>query len=135
MGKKIRMVGFQNDIASFLGALDLFAFATKSEGLGQVAVEAMVVGKAVVMTNIAPLRGIVVDGETGRLVDIGSADSFTHVIIPLLKDPTERARMGALGRARVKEFFTAERMSQETLSLYEDVLRRRSTLRASAMTA
>ena len=131
-GEKIRMVGFQNDIASFLGALDLFAFATKSEGFGQVAVEAMAVGKAVVMTNIAPLTEIVVDGETGRLVDTGSADSFANVIIPLLKDPAERARMGALGRARVKEFFAAERMSQKTLSLYEDVLRRRSTLRASA---
>lgn len=132
LGEKIRLVGFQNDIVSFLGALDLFAFATQSEGFGQVAVEAMAAGKAVVMNNIAPLTEIVVDGETGRLVDTGSAESFASVIAPLLKNPTERARMGELGRARVKEFFTAERMSQETLALYQNVLRRRAALRASA---
>jgi len=132
LNDKVRLIGFQEDVASFLGALDLFAFATKSEGFGQVAVEAMAAGKPLVTGKIAPLTEIVVDGETGLLVDSSSAESFAGVIAPLLKNPTERARMGELGRARVKEFFTAERMSQETLALYQNVLRRGAALRASA---
>ena len=50
------------------------------------------------------------------------AEALTHLLI----DPLERERMGMRGRERVRKYFTAERMSQETLLLYEDLLRRRS---------
>ena len=36
LGEKLRLVGFQTDVVSFLNALDVFAFASSSEGFGQV---------------------------------------------------------------------------------------------------
>src|SRR5207249_1367063 len=57
--KEVRLVGFQSDIAAFLSVLDVFAFATQSEGFGQVVIEAMAAGKAVVASKIAPLTEII----------------------------------------------------------------------------
>jgi len=130
--EKVRLVGFQNDIVSFLNALDIFALATSSEGFGQVLVEAMATGKPVVASKIPPLTEIVIDGETGLLVERGNPKAFAEALTHLLIDPLEQSRMGMRGRERVKEYFTAERMSQETLLLYEELLQRRSAFRSIA---
>ena len=123
LGEKVRLVGFQNDVVSFLNALDVFAFASSSEGFGQVLVEAMAAAKPVVASKISPLTEIVVDGNTGLLVEPGDPTAFADAIVSLLKNPIERERMGLRGRERVKKFFTAERMARQTLALYEEMER------------
>ena len=132
LGEKVRLVGFQTDVVSFLNALDVFAFASSSEGFGQVVIEAMAAGKPVITSKIAPLTEIVADGETGLLVESGSPQSFASAIAQLLIDPMERHRMGARGRERVTKCFTAERMTQETLLLYENLLGQKSEVRSIA---
>ena len=132
LGEKLRLVGFQTDVVSFLNALDVFAFASSSEGFGQVVIEAMAAGKPVITSKIAPLTEIVADGETGLLVESGSPQSFASAIAQLLIDPMERHRMGARGRERVTKCFTAERMTQETLLLYENLLGQKSEVRSIA---
>ena len=129
---RVRLIGFQNDVVSFLNILDVFALATNSEGFGQVVIEAMAAGKPVVTSKIAPLTEIVADGETGLLVESRSPQSFASAIAQLLIDPMERHRMGARGRERVTKSFTAERMTQETLLLYENLLGQKSEVRSIA---
>ena len=129
---RVRLIGFQNDVVSFLNTLDVFALATNSEGFGQVVIEAMAAGKPVVTSKIAPLTEIVADGETGLLVESGSPQSFASAIAQLLIDPMERHRMGTRGRERVTKCFTAERMTQETLLLYENLLGQKSEVRSIA---
>ncbi len=129
---RVRLIGFQNDVVSFLNTLDVFALATNSEGFGQVVIEAMAAGKPVVTSKIAPLTEIVADGETGLLVESRSPQSFASAIAQLLIDPMERHRMGARGRERVTKSFTAERMTQETLLLYENLLGQKSEVRSIA---
>jgi glycosyltransferase involved in cell wall biosynthesis len=129
---RVRLIGFQNDVVSFLNTLDVFALATNSEGFGQVVIEAMAAGKPVVTSKIAPLTEIVIDGQTGLLVESGSPQSFASAIAQLLIDPMERHRMGARGRERVTKSFTAERMTQETLLLYENLLGQKSEVRSIA---
>ena len=121
--ENVRLVGFHNDVVSFLSAIDVFAFATKSEGFGQVMVEAMAMSKPVVASAIPPLTEIAVDSDTGLLVESGNPRAFADALIQLIKDPLKRERMGLRGRERVEEFFTAERMAGQTLALYEELER------------
>jgi glycosyltransferase involved in cell wall biosynthesis len=132
IGERVRLIGFQNDVASFLSALDVFAFASNSEGFGQVLVEAMATATPVVASRIPPLNEIVVDNKTGLLVELGNSQAFADALAQLLMDPEKRERLGTRGRKRVREYFTAERMSQETVLLYEELIGRRSTLRSIA---
>jgi glycosyltransferase involved in cell wall biosynthesis len=121
---KVRLIGFQDDAVSFLDAIDVFAFATKSEGFGQVLVEAMAAGKPVVASRIPPLTEIVVDGDCGLLVEKDNPKAFAAALSRLLHHREERQSMGARGRERVNSHFTAKRMSNETLELYECILSR-----------
>jgi glycosyltransferase involved in cell wall biosynthesis len=121
----VDLLGFQEDVPAFLHRLDVFALASYSEGFGQVIIEAMAAGKPVVARRIAPFTEIILDGETGLLVEPENPKAFADAIAWLLTRPREARDMGARGRERVGRHFSAERMAAETLSLYHDLLSRR----------
>jgi glycosyltransferase involved in cell wall biosynthesis len=122
LGEKVRLVGFQTDVVSFLNALDVFAFASNSEGFGQVLVEAMAAGKPVVANEVPPLTEIVVNQETGLLVETGNPTLFADALYRLLSNRVDQQQMGARGRERVEKFFNAKKMADQTLALYGELL-------------
>jgi glycosyltransferase involved in cell wall biosynthesis len=120
--QEVRLVGFQSDIPAFLGALDVFAFATLSEGFGQVVVEAMAAAKPIVVSKVPPLTEIVVDGQTGMLAEPQNPTAFAKTIKQLLTHRQESQSMGEQARKRVQSHFSAQRMAEETVSLYESMI-------------
>ena len=128
----VRLVGFQADAAAFFRGLDIFAFASRSEGFGQVVIEAMAAGKPVVASRIAPLTEIVVEAENGFLVEQGKGDLFAGAICRLCRDAAERQRLGEGGKMRVEEYFTVDRMGRETISLYEQLVGQSRLLKSVA---
>jgi glycosyltransferase involved in cell wall biosynthesis len=120
--ERVRLIGFQTDVISFLHALDVFAFPSKSEGFGQILVEAMAAGKPVVACKIPPMTEIAVDGETGLLVEPGKPQAFGTALVRLLSRPDEQRRMGYGAQKRVYTHFTANRMADEMSLLYEDLV-------------
>jgi glycosyltransferase involved in cell wall biosynthesis len=125
--ENVRLVGFQSDIASFIGALDVFAFASRSEGFGQVLIEAMAAGKPVVAGRIPPFTEIVADGETGLLVELESPESFAEAIAWFLSHPDKTAQMGRQGQERVRNYFSMEQKVVQTFSLYKRLIERNGT--------
>jgi glycosyltransferase involved in cell wall biosynthesis len=121
LGEHVRFLGFQDDVPSFLHALDVFAFASRSEGFGQVVIEAMAAGKPVVVSRIAPLTEIVVDGESSLWAESENPESFAEKIIWLFSHPEEARAMGRRGKERVYTLFSASRMVEETVHTYERV--------------
>jgi glycosyltransferase involved in cell wall biosynthesis len=77
------------------------------EPMGQVAVEAMAVGKPVVASDIGGLGDVVVHGETGILVPPGDPGALAQALDGLLADPVARLRMGAAGAQRSKLFMVS----------------------------
>jgi glycosyltransferase involved in cell wall biosynthesis len=125
LNQTVRLVGFQDDVASLLNAVDVFALPSHSEGFGQILVEAMAAGKPVVASRIAPLTEIAVDQESALFVEPGNPSAFADALYLLATNPEGRRQMGARGRRRVEEFFAARRMAQETSAIYEEMLRRK----------
>jgi glycosyltransferase involved in cell wall biosynthesis len=65
---------------------------------------------------------VVIDGETGILIERGDSDALAAAIAKLLADPHLRERMGAAGRERVRQLFTWERSIARLEDLYGGVL-------------
>jgi len=61
---------------------------------------------------------IVVDGETGHLVERGDADAIVDAILALEADPDAAVEMGLRGRRRAEELFSRDAF----LRNYQDVL-------------
>jgi len=72
--------------------------------------EAMSCGCAIVASDTAPVREMIVDGETGRLVDFFSTDRLASTVDDLLGDPAVRRRLGDNARAFACERYDLERV-------------------------
>jgi glycosyltransferase involved in cell wall biosynthesis len=88
------------------------------ELLGLAAIEAMASGTAVVASRVGGLPEIVVDGETGFLVEPGDVDALRDRLSLLVSDESAAVRMGTAARERVLERFTWERCAERCLEAY-----------------
>jgi glycosyltransferase involved in cell wall biosynthesis len=95
------------------------------EPMGQVAIEAMLVGCPVVASDVGGLRDVVEHGVTGLRVPPGDPDALAAALDGLLDDPVARQRMGAAGRVRARRFEVTE-VAPQVLAVFEDALRARA---------
>jgi glycosyltransferase involved in cell wall biosynthesis len=119
--KHVLLAGFRPDVLSLHKAFDIFVMSSVTEGLGTSLLDAMAAGKPVVATTAGGIPEVVVDGKTGFLVPPRDHDAMASAIVTLLKDDALRHGMGEAGRARVRTIFSAERMVQDTLRVYQRV--------------
>lgn len=108
---------------ALFSAADLLVFPSRfEESFGLVAVEAMRAGIPVVTSSVGGLPEIVGDGVTGRLVPPGDVEGFAGAVEALAADPALRRRLGAAGRARFLERYTAAHFQQGLCSVVRSVL-------------
>lgn len=93
------------------------------EGFGLPAAEAQACGTPVVATSAGALQEIVEDGVTGIVVPPGDVTPLAGAIRSLLEDPARCCAMGAAGARRLRERFSWRRTTEETLALYDEILR------------
>ena len=102
------------------------------EPFGLVILEAMACETAVVASRVGGIPEIVVDGETGYLVDYDSENteaftaSLAERIEELLADTALAAKMGKTGRRRVMDHFGWPAIAARTVELYDRLLSARS---------
>jgi glycosyltransferase involved in cell wall biosynthesis len=65
---------------------------------------------------------VIVDGETGLLVEPARPDSLVEAVRALLTDEGLRSRFGAAGRARVQRDFTFDTFRRRLIGILESAL-------------
>jgi len=130
-------------IANLISA-DLFLLPSRMasngdrDGLPNVLMEAQIMGLPVAATRMAAIPELVVESETGVLVDPGDAPALAEALASLARDPTARARLAAAGRTRVRSHFSAEAGLDHLAGLLgaqPELLGHRPNLRAMPATA
>ena len=105
--------GAQSDLKPFYQASDLMVHAAERESFGLVLTEAMACGLPIVASAAAGPKDIIVNGQTGRLVEIDDESAFRSAIEAYLTDPQIRRVHGAAGRKRVVEQFSMARQVRD----------------------
>jgi len=109
------------ELPGYYAASDIFVLpaSERSEAFGAVQLEAMASGKPVVCTELGTGTSFVnMNEETGLVVPARDSDALVRAINQLIDDPALRARMGAAGRARVRDKFTLEKMVDQVMQVY-----------------
>jgi phosphatidylinositol alpha-1,6-mannosyltransferase len=87
----------------------VFAMPSRAEGFGLVFLEAMRHGLPCIGSRADATRDVVLDGNTGFLVEPGDKDALASLIIALLENPALRSQLGERGRRRVEQVFSYDR--------------------------
>jgi glycosyltransferase involved in cell wall biosynthesis len=116
------------------GSASVFCMPSRYEPFGIAFVEAMLAGLPCVGTTAWAMPEIIDDGNTGWLVPDGSVDELARVLIAALRNPSECARRGAMGRERALARFTWERVAASAIADLHSLRDAASTRRASTTT-
>ena len=96
-----------------------------AEPFGTVVCEAMSRGRPVIATQPGGHTDMVIDGETGILVDRGDVDALAAAMQRLIDDTDERERLGEAARIRARQF-TVDVSLPRIERLYEETLARKT---------
>ena len=111
--------GFRHDLDRVFPAFTVFCLSSHMEGLGTSLLDAMAFSRPIVATAAGGIPEAVEDNVTGRVVPVRDPAALADALVELLTDDGKARAMGAAGRRRFEERFTAERMVDETLLAYD----------------
>lgn len=112
-------VGHRDDVSDLLTGLDVFAMASRYEGLPCAVAEAMTAGLPVVATAVNAVPDVVLPGETGLLASPERPEQLAAAIGYMLDNPAEATRMAAAGRRLIADKFTPEALAEVLEATYE----------------
>lgn len=98
--------GILKDIRPALSAMDIFVLPSRAvETFSNAALEAMSMGRPVVLTDIGGAAEMLEHNQSGYLFDVGDIDVLTDLLVQLYDSNGLRDRIGIAARKRVKERF------------------------------
>jgi glycosyltransferase involved in cell wall biosynthesis len=122
LSERITFSGLSKDVAPLLARAQIYLLVSNWEGFPRSILEAMRTGLPVIASDVGGVREAVVDGTTGFLVARSDARTLADRLRQLIESPELRDTMGSKGRARYEQYFTFERMLDETCYVYREVI-------------
>ena len=117
----VHFLGWRDDIPQILRTSDIFILPSLREAFGLTVLEAMASGTIAVATNNGGTVDIIQDGVTGYLIPPSSAQAIYERLSIILKNPQQKADIEREAQHRLREKFTAEKMAEATLAVYQEV--------------
>jgi glycosyltransferase involved in cell wall biosynthesis len=118
----VSFTGFRSDCEALMKHFDVFCLPSRSEGLSSAILSAMANRLPVVATNVGGIPELVVNGQTGLLVEPDNPPQLAGALSRLLDSRELRRQLGHEGRRRIESHFTLDRKLDETESLYRRLL-------------
>lgn len=122
ISNKVQFLGDRDDVEQLLRAADIFVLSSRWEGFPITILEAMRAGLPVIASDVGGCREAVADGATGFMFAAGDMEGLTQRLDRLISEPDLRRQMGICGYERFRKDFTVERMVEDTVQIYDEVL-------------
>ena len=120
------ITGFQLDVRPFIAACDVIALPSVSETFSIAALEAMAMGKPMIMSDVGGAREQIRPGENGLLFPAGDVEMFAECVAQFW-DRDFTSRLGAAARRRVQQDFSQSSMIDRYKELFDSIIRKGRT--------
>jgi len=119
--------GFERNILGCIKGADILINPSISEGLPNVVLEGMALGKPVIATAVGGVPELICHGESGFLVPAGRPEKLADAILRLVADPELRIKLKNNGYETVNTSFSFENQMKRLESVYELVGKQRNS--------
>lgn len=113
----VLFLGKQENVGELFSICDLKLLLSEKESFGLVLLEAMACGVPVIGTRIGGIPEVIVDNETGFMVEVGDIESVAEKAVSLLSDIEKHSRFRENSVQHVREHF----LSEKIVSIYEEI--------------
>lgn len=125
LGERLVASGLRADIPELLAAMDLFCLPSWREGMPRTIIEAMMMARPVLATDIRGAREEVVPEETGLLVPVRSPDALAAAMTRFIENPVWGKQLGSAGRTRAMALYDESRIVRMQLDRIDNEARTR----------
>ena len=119
---RIIFAGYKTNISDILNQTDIFVLPSLFEAFPRSVIEAMGLGKPVIVTDVGGCAEAVEDRVSGFVVPVKDVKCLADRILMLGLDKNLRLKIGNAARMRAEEVFSIEKNVRETESIYKEVL-------------
>jgi len=134
VGDRIRLLGYRDDVAELLRAADFFLLPSTREGLPRSILEAQATKVPVLAAPTAGIPEVVIDGETGFLIEADDAPGYAHRIRSVLENPALCQRVVEQAYGQTRNEFSWQVHCERILSLYDSLTDRDGVRRSRRAT-
>ena len=128
----VKFIGWQTDMNSFYHSLNVNMLSSISETFPYAITEGARMGCATVSTAVGGIPKVVIDGQTGFLVEPGDWQTMARRIVSLAGDAKLRSSLGQGIYEKVRREFSSQVMAQRQIQIYQTVIRRDRKRRGAA---
>lgn len=122
-----RLLGLKSGVESLINVMDIGVLSTFTEGVSNSILEYMALEKPVVATFGGGTNEIVMDNETGFLINPSNPEELANKLGILLNNADLRTNMGLAGKKRIINEFSVEKMVRNYTDLYKMILSNKSS--------
>jgi len=126
IGDRVHFLGRRGDVVDILTELDLFVFSSVQEGLPVAAVEALMLGVPMIVSNIPPLLEVAgLDGSgqpCAAVFKTGDADDLAEQVGRLLQNQRELERLGRLAEVEATRRFGIDSHLKTLREIYSELI-------------
>lgn len=119
---KTIFTGWQTNTRPYYKLMDIFVLPSLYEGLPNVVLEAMAMGKPVIATDVGGNPDLIVNGRNGFLVPVRDSGHIAAALKKLVENGDLRRRMGLLGRQIAEEFFSWNKIVEKVETVYNEII-------------
>ncbi|MET0153171.1 MAG: glycosyltransferase [Candidatus Binatia bacterium] len=129
---RVVFLGFRRDVLSLYAALDVACLTSKNEGTPVTLIEAMTASRPIAATAVGGVVDILGERQVerngftvwshGASATSGDVEGFARALAFLIERPALRAEMGRAGNEFGRQSFSKERLVDDIVELYEDLV-------------
>ena len=118
LADEVQLTGHREDIPDLLRALDLLAIPSLSEGVPQIALQAMATKTPVIGSDAGGIPEVIRQGQTGRIFPAGDARALAETIREALQNTSATRQFADQGRLAVEANHTIDVMLDKLEAVY-----------------
>lgn len=111
---------YPEEVREFLSEIDVYALVSGMDSLGQTILEASLMEKPIIATNVGGVSEILKNNKTGFLVNVGNSNEWKEKILEMLEDKNNAEKLGKNAKQFILKNFTWEQTAKSFVKSLEN---------------